>query len=172
MYVSFRAEWLTLSDKLVEQIGQGTFGKVAKALDQDTRKHVAVKIIRAVPKYQEAAKAELRVLTDLARRDPSNKRRCIHMKETFEHLNHTCMVFDLLEISVFDFLKDNHYNPFPLLHIQQFARQLIHAVDFLHADLKLIHTDLKPENLMLVRADSDVRFDSKVCRHRPHDQPN
>jgi dual-specificity kinase len=148
---------------LLEQIGQGTFGKVAKAYDTITKTHVAVKIIRAVPKYQEAAKAELRVLQDLARHDPPNTRRCIHMKEKFEHVNHTCMVFDLLEISVFDFLKDNHYNPFPISHIQSFAHQLIHAVDFLHSDLKLIHTDLKPENLMLVRGDNDVRFDSKVC---------
>ena len=35
---------------LVSLLGQGTFGKVVRALDVRNRKEVAVKIIRAVPK--------------------------------------------------------------------------------------------------------------------------
>jgi len=35
---------------LLNLLGQGTFGKVVRALDIRSRKEVAVKIIRAVPK--------------------------------------------------------------------------------------------------------------------------
>jgi dual-specificity kinase len=71
------------------------------------------------------------------------------------------MVFDLLGISIYDYLKSNAFHPFPLHQIQHFAIQILQAVDFLHT-LRLIHTDLKPgillmnsliENLMLVKGD-------------------
>ncbi|EIE88670.1 hypothetical protein RO3G_13381 [Rhizopus delemar RA 99-880] len=54
--------------------------------------------------------------------------------------------------SVFDFLKSNDFRPFPLHHIQQFAKQILTSVAFVH-ELKLIHTDLKPENILLVNND-------------------
>jgi len=50
---------------------------------------------------------------------------------------------------VYDFLKENDFQPFPRRHIQDFARQLLDSVAFLH-DLRLVHTDLKPENILLV----------------------
>jgi serine/threonine protein kinase len=59
------------------------------------------------------------------------------------------MVFELLSVSVFDFLKENEFKPFPQRHVQAFARQLFKSVAFLHG-LTLVHTDLKPENILLV----------------------
>jgi dual-specificity kinase len=68
-------------------------------------------------------------------------------------------------MSVFDFLKQNGFSPFPERHIQDFAKSLLKSVDceYIHprsyatpADeivlhrLKLVHTDLKPENILLV----------------------
>lgn len=50
---------------------------------------------------------------------------------------------------VYDFLKENDFAPFPRHHIQDFARQLLGSVAFLH-EQRLIHTDLKPENILLV----------------------
>ncbi|KAF9947076.1 dual specificity protein kinase kns1 [Mortierella alpina] len=58
------------------------------------------------------------------------------------------MVFDLLGQSIYDWLKDNSFCPFPPNQIQFFARQLLTSVAFLHR-LRLIHTDLKPENILL-----------------------
>jgi serine/threonine protein kinase len=53
------------------------------------------------------------------------------------------MVFELLAQSVFDFLKENSFHPFPTWQIQSFSAQIVEAVAFLH-NLRLIHTDLKP----------------------------
>lgn len=70
-------------------------------------------------------------------------------------------------MSVFDFLKQNSFAPFPSRHIQDFAKSLFKSVDceydcdrgvwwltaVLHR-LKLVHTDLKPENILLCHNDA------------------
>jgi len=48
--------------KIIKLLGQGTFGKVVEAWDRDDRCTVAVKIIRAIQKYRDASKVEIKVL--------------------------------------------------------------------------------------------------------------
>lgn len=142
--------------RTVRLLGQGTFGKVVEAVDIHNQNRVAIKIIRAIPKYRDASKIEIRVLQKLKERDPSNVHKCIHLLHWFDHRNHICLVSELLGMCVYDFLKENEFAPFPRNHIQSFARQLLGSVAFLH-DLHLIHTDLKPENILLVRNDYELR---------------
>lgn len=59
-------------DRTVRLLGQGTFGKVVEAIDTRLQSRVAVKIIRAIPKYRDASKVEIRVLNRLKERDPNN----------------------------------------------------------------------------------------------------
>lgn len=132
-------------------MGQGTFGKVVEAYDKTTKRRYAIKIIRAVPKYRQASRVELRVLDTLSSNDRHNRNRCLHLRSCFDYRNHICIVTDLLSESVFDFLEANTFLPFPNSHIQSFARQLFTSVAYLH-DLNLIHTDLKPENILLTNA--------------------
>ena len=55
-------------------LGQGTFGKVVEAIDTETNTRVAIKIIRAIPKYRDASRIEIRVLQKLRERDPTNRK--------------------------------------------------------------------------------------------------
>ncbi|KAJ1677209.1 serine threonine protein kinase CMGC group, partial [Spiromyces aspiralis] len=113
---------------IIKLLGQGTFGKVIKCLDYRTNKLVAVKVIRAVQKYRDAAQIEMRVLETLKRHDPTNKFQCIHMNESFDYRNHVCMTFDLLGPSIYDFLKGNEFRPFSLAHVQCIGQQLLNSV--------------------------------------------
>jgi len=61
--------WL---DIIIKLLGQGTFGKVVEARNLETRKKVAIKVIRAVAKYRDASKIEIRVLETLKKNDPNN----------------------------------------------------------------------------------------------------
>ncbi|KAF1995611.1 dual specificity tyrosine-phosphorylation-regulated kinase 3, partial [Amniculicola lignicola CBS 123094] len=140
---------LTERYQILKLLGQGTFGKVVEAWDKRKQTKCAIKVIRSVPKYRDASRIELRVLSTLASNDKHNINRCIHLRDCFDFRNHICIVTDLYGQSVFDFLKSNGFVPFPSSHIQKFAKQLFTSVAFLH-DLNLIHTDLKPENILLV----------------------
>lgn len=151
---------------IVKQLlGQGTFGKVLKCLDTRAevvnqnhfwnytsttheKAFVAIKIIRAIDRYREAAKTELRVLQAVMENDPQGQYQCLMLKECFDYRNHICIVTDLLGKSVYDFMCSNGVARFPGSHVQAIAKQLIRSVCFLH-DLGIIHTDLKPENILL-----------------------
>lgn len=61
-----------LIDKIMRILGQGTFGRVVECYDRVRRKFCAIKIIRAIPKYRDASKIEIRVLNTLKKHDPLN----------------------------------------------------------------------------------------------------
>lgn len=69
--------------------------------------------------------------------------------ECFQHKGHTCLVFEMLEQNLYDFLKHSKFSPLPLRHIRPILQQVATALMKLKS-LGLIHADLKPENIMLV----------------------
>jgi dual-specificity kinase len=92
---------------------------------------------------------EIDVLKTVQKSDPEGKYNCIKMQSWFDYRGHICMVFEKCGLSLFEFLRKNHYKPFSLNLVQNYGRQLLRAVAFLHS-LKLVHTDLKPENILLL----------------------
>ncbi|KAJ3009554.1 dual specificity protein kinase kns1, partial [Thoreauomyces humboldtii] len=135
-------------------LGQGTFGKVLEVYDREEDRNVAIKVVRALQKYTEASRVEIKVLQCLEQNDPYDQHHCIPLLRTFTYRNHTCMVFPLLSQSVFDYLKENSFVPLVPWQTGEIALQLVDAVVFMHS-IKLIHTDLKPENIMIVNNKSD-----------------
>ncbi|PVU90218.1 hypothetical protein BB559_004722 [Furculomyces boomerangus] len=136
-------------------IGQGTFGRVMECFDSYTGENVAVKVVRSMPKYHDAAVAEIRVLNNLQRFDPSNLYRCIAINEAFMIGGHVCLVFELLGPSIYDFMKANSFHSFSIQQVQEITHQLVQSISYVHS-LGLIHTDLKPENILFVSGDYTV----------------
>ncbi|XP_057799581.1 serine/threonine-protein kinase AFC3 isoform X4 [Salvia miltiorrhiza] len=150
-YVFSLGENLTSRYKILGKMGEGTFGRVLDCWDRHTREYVAIKIVRSIRKYRDAAMIEIDVLQRLAKYDKKESH-CVKMHRWFDYRNHICIVFEKLGPSLFDFLKRNKYSPFPVDLVREFGRQLLESVAYMH-DLRLIHTDLKPENILLVSSE-------------------
>ncbi|XP_023726095.1 dual specificity protein kinase CLK2 isoform X5 [Cryptotermes secundus] len=149
--------------KILATLGEGTFGKVVKVKDMHVDHVMALKIIKNVEKYREAAKLEINALEKIAEKDPDGRHLCVKMLDWFDYHGHMCIAFEMLGLSVFDFLKDNNYQPYPLDAVRHVAYQLCYSVKFLH-DNKLTHTDLKPENILFVDSDFEICYNSKKKR--------
>ncbi|XP_073003443.1 serine/threonine-protein kinase AFC2-like isoform X2 [Typha latifolia] len=132
-------------------MGEGTFGQVLECWDREKKEMVAIKIVRALKKYREAAMIEIDVLQQLGKHDKSGNR-CVQIRNWFDYRNHICIVFEKLGASLYDFLRKNGYRSFPIDLVRELGRQLLESVAFMH-DLGLIHTDLKPENILLVSSE-------------------
>ena len=146
--------------KIQSTLGEGTFGKVVKVKDLYKNQVVALKVIKNVKKYREAAKLEINVLEKLAKYDPRCNYRCVQMLDWFDFHGHMCIAFEMLGSSVFDFLKDNNYEPYPISQVKQIAYELCYAVKFLHEN-RLTHTDLKPENILFFDSSHDIEYNHK-----------
>jgi serine/threonine protein kinase len=89
-------------------LGDGTFGRVLKAKDP-LGTEIAIKVIRAVPRYVEAAKIEAEIIERLNKADPEHKSKIVQLIEHFPLDENYCLVFEKLGKSLFDVIKDNQY---------------------------------------------------------------
>ena len=144
---------LTNEYKIISLLGEGTFGRVLECWDAISERRCAIKVIRNVQKYRDAAMVEIEVLKTLAEGDASRRDgerfNCIALRRAFDYQGHVCMVFDKCGPSLYDFLRSNRYKPFHPKTVQSFCEQTLVAVRYLHT-LGLVHTDLKPENILLM----------------------
>ncbi|XP_016987326.1 cyclin-dependent kinase 13 isoform X7 [Drosophila rhopaloa] len=149
--------------KIMATLGEGTFGRVVKVKDMERDYCMALKIIKNVEKYREAAKLEINALEKIAQKDPHCDHLCVKMIDWFDYHGHMCIVFEMLGLSVFDFLRENNYEPYSLDQVRHMAYQLCYSVKFLH-DNRLTHTDLKPENILFVDSDYTAHYNHKINR--------
>jgi CDC-like kinase len=90
--------------EVLRTLGEGTFGKVVCCSDRTNDKEVAVKIIKNVPKYRAAARIEIRVLKQIREIIEDGQELCVQLRDWFDYHGHISLTFDMLGLSVFDFL--------------------------------------------------------------------
>ncbi|XP_073932338.1 dual specificity tyrosine-phosphorylation-regulated kinase 4 isoform X1 [Castor canadensis] len=134
--------------EVLEMIGKGSFGQVAKCLDHKNNEFVALKIIRNKKRFHHQALVELKILEALRRKDKDNTHNVVHMKDYFYFRNHLCITFELLGINLYELMKNNSFQGFSLSVVRRFTLSVLKCLQMLYVE-KIIHCDLKPENIVL-----------------------
>lgn len=142
----FSTVWLCL-----DNTRSSTSGSSSSSTSRPQRV-VALKIQKSAVDYSEAAKDEIKLLNAVKKSDPDAQAQVISLLDHFEHFGpngrHVCLVFDVLGVSLLKLIKRFNYKGAPLPLVRRVAKHLLEGLHYLHTEANIIHTDLKPENVL------------------------
>ncbi|XP_029767528.1 dual specificity tyrosine-phosphorylation-regulated kinase 4 [Terrapene carolina triunguis] len=168
-YIKVLHDHIAYRYEVLEVIGKGSFGQVAKCLDHKTNELVAVKIIRNKKRFHNQALVEVKILDALRKKDKDSTHNVVHMKECFYFRNHFCISFELLGINLYQLIKKNKFQGFSLSLIRRFTQCVLRCLQMLYRE-KIIHCDLKPENILLYHKGQNsvkvIDFGSSCYEHQ------
>lgn len=125
-----------------KRLDSGSFGTVFDCLDHKTKQAVALKALKKTKTSKAQASNEFGICTLLA-----NTNTIYSVKKTFEFNSHFFLVFELLSLSLYDFLKQNTFAPLNTSLVKRITVQLLLGLSQIHSK-KIIHCDIKPENIL------------------------
>ncbi|XP_030280010.1 SRSF protein kinase 3 [Sparus aurata] len=140
---------------VVRKLGWGHFSTVWLCWDLQKKRFVALKVVKSAPHYTETALDEIKLLRCVRDSDPSDPYRetVVQLIDDFKISGvngvHVCMVLEVLGHQLLKWIIKSNYMGLPLVCVKTIIRQVLQGLDYLHTKCKIIHTDIKPENILL-----------------------
>ncbi|KAH0618772.1 hypothetical protein JD844_018235 [Phrynosoma platyrhinos] len=169
---------------VIRKMGWGHFSTVWLCWDIQGKRFVAMKVVKSAEHYTETALDEIKLLKSVRNTDPDdpNRERVVQLLDDFkisgvngsrilcieqvtraginfslDSATDICMVFEVLGHHLLKWIIKSNYQGLPLLCVKRIIHQVLQGLDYLHAKCRLIHTDIKPENILLCVNDQYIR---------------
>lgn len=68
------------------------------------------------------------------------------------------MVFEVLGQNLLCLIKEYNHGGIPLPTVKAISKEVLEGLDYLHSKCGIIHTDLKPENVLLCLEPEDINL--------------
>lgn len=130
--------------QLVNQVGEGTFGKVYKAKNVVTGNLVALKRIKVEAEkdgFPVTALREIKLLQSLSHPN------IIFLHEMMVSKGNVYMVFDYMEHDLTGVLSQTQFN-FEPAHLKSLCHQMLRGLEYLHQK-GVVHRDMKGSNILV-----------------------
>lgn len=148
------------------RLGSGHFSTVWLCYDSANSelsrgRVVALKIQKSASGYTDAAHDEIRILESIDKAAAGVATPVVRLLDSFEHTGvngrHVCLAFDVMGASLLHLIKRFNFSGVPIPLVRRVTRDLLVGLDFLHTSARVIHTDLKPENVLMCIPPDDLR---------------
>ena len=171
---------------IVQKLGWGHFSTVWLCKDLVHGTYVAMKVQKSAPNYTEAALDEIDLLLKISKKSKEplwatavkkyhkndlqeieekgiSTEHCyvVQLLNTFSHSGvngtHICLVFEVLGVNLLEIIKFYQYKGIPIGLVRSISKQVLIGLDYLHRICGIIHTDLKPENVIVQLTQAQVK---------------
>ncbi|KAM7412018.1 hypothetical protein PAMA_021810 [Pampus argenteus] len=140
---------------VIRKLGWGHFSTVWLAWDIQVKRFVAMKVVKSAEHYTETAVDEIKLLRSVRNSDTNdpNREMVVQMLDDFKisgvNGTHVCMVFEVLGHHLLKWIIKSNYQGLPLPCVKSIIKQVLQGLDYLHTKCQIIHTDIKPENILM-----------------------
>ncbi|KAK8023529.1 hypothetical protein PG993_011595 [Apiospora rasikravindrae] len=141
---------------VVRKLGWGHFSTVWLSRDNNSGNHVALKVVRSASHYTETAIDEIKLLQKIVQANP----------------NHPGRKYVVLGENLLGLIKKWQHRGIPRDLVVQITKQVLMGLDYLHRECGIIHTDLKPENVLIEIGDVEQVVKKVVKSENSADKEN
>ena len=145
--IAAKEEKITKYYTVKDELGKGRFGVVYKCIDNKTGKEYAAKFVKcSSPKERQDVVHEAEIMTSV------RHKRLLRLQDFFQTPTEMILVMELISGGeLFEKVVEDEF--ISETEVSYYMKQILEGIQHMHQH-DVLHLDLKPENIMLIRPDS------------------